>query len=153
MIGASGAMPVSHMSKLIRQNIRVVKQLYPFVTSLQLGSLREISQDLHLSLIRGELTMLGGKWYVTHSGLLRIAKRRRCLGITTELQADVSDPIQQRWVFRAIVLKSVSESFVGYGDASPSNVSDMAHGSELRIAETRAASRALRMAYAISTCS
>jgi hypothetical protein len=146
-------MPISHISKLIRQNIRVVKQLYPFVTSLQLEDLREITLELHLSLTRGELTMLGGKWYVTNSGLLRIAKRRRCLGITTELEAAVSDPIQQRWVFRATVLKSVSESFVGFGDANPSNISDTVHGAALRIAETRAVNRALRRAYSIGVCS
>jgi hypothetical protein len=146
-------MPISHISKLIRQNIRVVKQLYPSVTSLQLEDLREITLELHLSLTRGELTMLGGKWYVTNSGLLRIAKRRRCLGITTELEAAVSDPIQQRWVFRATVLKSVSESFVGFGDANPSNISDTVHGAALRIAETRAVNRALRRAYSIGVCS
>jgi hypothetical protein len=146
-------MPISHISKLIRQNIRVVKQLYPSVTSLQLEDLREITLELHLSLTRGQLTMLGGKWYVTNSGLLRIAKRRRCLGITTELEAAVSDPIQQRWVFRATVLKSVSESFVGFGDANPSNISDTVHGAALRIAETRAVNRALRRAYSIGVCS
>jgi hypothetical protein len=145
--------PISHMSKLIRQNIRVVKQLYPSVTSLQLQGLREITLELHLSLTRGELTMLGGKWYVTNSGLLRIAERRRCLGITTELEPTVSDPIQQRWVFRATVLKSASESFVAFGDANPSNISDTVHGAALRIAETRAVNRALRRAYGIGVCS
>ena len=108
---------------------------------------------LHLSLSSGDVTMLQGKWYVTHSGLLRIAKRRRCLGITTELELGVSDPIQGRWIFRATVLKSGSESFVGYGDANPSNVSDLVLGAEMRVAETRAVNRALRKAYGIGICS
>src|SRR5580700_6077169 len=112
-------MATGRMSKLIRQNTRAVKNLYPAVTRLQLAVLCEISRDLHLSLASGDVTMLQGKWYVTHSGLLRIAKRRRCLGITTELELGVSDPVQGRWIFRATVLKSGSESFVGYGDANP----------------------------------
>jgi hypothetical protein len=140
-------------SKLIRQNVRLVKKLYPVVTSLQLAVLCEISRDLHLSLTNGDLTMLQGKWYVTHSGLLRVAKRRRCLGITTELELSVSDPVQGRWIFRATVLKSGSESFVGYGDANPSNVSDLVRGAEMRVAETRAVNRALRKAYGIGICS
>jgi hypothetical protein len=140
-------------SKLIRQNVRVVKNLYPFVTSLQLSVLREITRDLHLSLIIGELSLLQGKWYVTHSGLLRIAKRRRCLGITTELELGVSDPVQGRWIFRATVLKSASETFVGYGDADPSNVSSLVRGAVMRVAETRGIDRALRMAYGIGICS
>ena len=146
-------MATGRMSKLIRQNLRAVKKLYPAVTGLQLGVLGEISRDLHLSLVSGDVTMLQGKWYVTHSGLLHIANRRRCLGITTELELAVSDPVQGRWIFRATVLKSGSESFVGYGDADPSNVSPLVRGAEMRVAETRAVNRALRKAYGIGLCS
>lgn len=146
-------MPSAHISKLIRQNIHAVKQLYPFATSLQIALLRDLTADLHLSFIRGDLALMGGKWYVTHSGLLHIARRRRCLGITTDLEATVSVPSQQFWVFRATVLTSSSETFVGYGDANPSNVSDLMRGAELRIAETRAVNRALRKAYGIGICS
>jgi hypothetical protein len=58
-----------------------------------------------------------------------------------------------RWVFRATVHKSRSSSFVGYGDADPSNVSPLVHGAEMRVAETRAVNRALRKAYGIGICS
>jgi hypothetical protein len=58
-----------------------------------------------------------------------------------------------RWVFRATVHKSKSTSFVGYGDADPSNVSPLVHGAEMRVAETRAVNRALRKAYGIGICS
>lgn len=58
------------------------------------------------------------------------------------------------WVFRAIVFKGPScKGFVGYGDADPSNVSSRMHGSELRMAETRATCRALRKAYAVGCTS
>jgi hypothetical protein len=97
--------------------------------------------------------MLDGRWYVTHSGLLRVAQNRKCSGIKTELVENVSNPSEGRWVFKATVLKSKSQSFVGYGDADPSNVSFLVHGAEMRVAETRAVNRALRKAYGIGICS
>jgi hypothetical protein len=116
--------------------------------------LGELTRALRLSLLRGEVLYIEGKWYVTHGGLLRIALRRRCLGIRTTLQERQSDPIAGRWVFKAIVYKSPSsKGFVGYGDADPSNVSSLVQGAELRIAETRAVNRALRKAYGIGLCS
>jgi len=91
---------------------------------------------------------------VTHSGLLQLASRKGCHGITTILQERLSDVGAGRWVFKATVYKSPgSKGFVGYGDADPSNVSLMVHGAELRIAETRAVNRALRKAYGIGLCS
>jgi hypothetical protein len=44
-------------------------------------------------------------------------------------------------------------SWGGYGDAYPSNVSALVHGAEMRVAETRAVNRALRKAYGIGICS
>jgi len=97
--------------------------------------------------------MLDAGWYVTHSGLLRVAQRRRCLSITTELAEGVSNPKEGRWVFKATVAKSETQHFVGYGDADPSNVSPLVRGAEMRVAETRAVNRALRKAYGIGICS
>jgi len=66
---------------------------------------------------------------VTHSGLLHLASRKGCRGITTILQERLSDVGAGRWVFKATVYKSASsKGFVGYGDADPSNVSVMVHG-------------------------
>ena len=90
---------------------------------------------------------------MTHSGLLGIAQRRHCWGITAELADAVSDPAHGRWVFRATVRKSEGKNFVAYGDADVSNVSRSVHGAELRVAETRAVNRALRKAYGIGICS
>jgi len=69
------------------------------------------------------------------------------------LEESVSNPSEGRWVFKATVCTSGSESFVGYGDADPSNVSPLVQGAELRVAETRAVNRALRKAYGIGICS
>jgi hypothetical protein len=140
--------------KLVRQNLRLVKRLYPGLRHQDFEALRSLTQALHLSVLKGEFLQIDGKWYVTHAGLLQIASRRRCLGIRTTLQEKVSDSNASRWVFKATVYKSPrSRGFVGYGDADPSNVSSLVHGAELRIAETRAVDRALRKAYGIGLCS
>jgi hypothetical protein len=139
--------------RLVRQNLRVAKELYPELSRLQLSLLHDLTVMLRLSVGRSELLLLGGKWYVSHSGLLRIAHRRRCFGIDTAVDRHMSEASAGRWVFKATVRKSQSRTFVGYVDADPSNVSPLVHGSEMRVAETRAVNRALRKAYGIGICS
>jgi hypothetical protein len=139
--------------KLLRQNLRDAKRQYPDLPKQQLSVLRDITAALHLSILRGELLNFDRKWYVSHSGLLRIAHRRRCVGIDTEIELHTTEASVGRWVFKATVHKSKSTSFVGYGDADPSNVSPLVHGAEMRVAETRAVNRALRKAYGIGICS
>src|SRR5271170_7224857 len=139
---------------LVRQNLRLVKQVYPGLARAQLTALRELTKNLRLSLAGGEILCLDGRWYITHAGLLRIAARRRCLGIRTELQERQCDPVANRWVFKATVYTSSrSKGFVGYADADPSNTSSLVRGAEMRVAETRAVNRALRKAYGIGLCS
>jgi len=139
---------------LVRHNLQLVKLLYPGLRKQDLTALRSLTQTLRLSLSKGEILFIDGKWYVTNAGLLQIAFKRRCLGIHTLLQERLSDPSFSRWVFKATVYKSrESHGFVGYGDADPTNVSSLVHGAEMRVAETRAVNRALRKAYGIGLCS
>lgn len=138
---------------LQRQNMLAAKKLYQELTKTQLDSLRDVTSTLYLSVRNGELLLVNGKWYVSHSGLLRIAQRRRCCGIETQLEEHLSDASSGRWVFKSVVHTSPSNIFVGYGDADPSNVSFVVRGSEMRVAETRAVNRALRKAYGIGICS
>src|SRR5712692_1242098 len=93
-------------ANLLRQNLRLVKQLYPGLPRQDLTALTQLTRTLGLGISRGELLCIEGKWYVTHAGLLRIALRRRCLGIHTVLQERLSDPSIGRWVFRATVYKT-----------------------------------------------
>ena len=137
-----------------RSNAKLARQLWGEPSRIALTSLRELTARYSLSIASGDLQLLEGRWYVTHSGLLQLASRRGCYGIQTTLQEKVSDGMAGRWVFKAIVYKSGrSRGFVGFGDADPSNVSSMVRGAELRIAETRAVNRALRKAYGIGLCS
>jgi hypothetical protein len=134
--------------------LKLAKQKWGEIAGARLTALRHLLQRYKLSVALGEVIDLDNHWYVTHSGLIRLATRRRCDGIKTTLQQRLSDPAGSRWVFRATVYKSPgSRGFVGYGDADPSNVSTLVHGAEMRIAETRAVNRALRKAYGIGVCS
>src|SRR5258708_36823965 len=128
--------------------LKLAKQIWGDIAGARLTELRHLLQRYKLSVALGEVIDLDNHWYVTHSGLIRLATRRRCDGIRTTLQQRLSDPAGSRWVFRATVYKSPgSKGFVGYGDADPSNVSTLVHGAEMRIAETRAVNRALGRAY------
>jgi hypothetical protein len=46
-----------------------------------LEHLKSLSTDFHFSVASGDLLLLNACWYVTHTGLLRLANRRRCRGI------------------------------------------------------------------------
>jgi hypothetical protein len=107
-----------------------------------------------LSVAAGDLTLLDGKWNVTHAGLMRLAHRRRCIGIKVRPVPDFCERTSNHWVFEATVYKvGATRGFVAYGDADPSNVSSLVRGAEMRVAETRAVNRALRKAYGVGLCS
>ncbi len=140
---------------LVASNRKLAKQIWGDVLDpLQVRSLSEMSRFFGFSLAMRDILFLEGGWYVTHAGLIRLAKRRHCAGIDVEPFREFCDPIAARWAFKATVYKSrSSRGFVGHGDANPSNVSSLVRGSEMRIAETRAVNRALRKAYGIGLCS
>ena len=116
--------------------------------------LSALTHNFSLSLRSGDLILLSGSWYVTHVGLIRLAKRSHCSGIDVQPVSELSNHSTGRYTFRATVYKSNrSRGFVGYGDADPSNVSALVRGAEIRVAETRAVNRALRKAYGIGICS
>src|SRR6476620_3502374 len=105
------------VSTLLRQNVRVVRKTFPNIDDRQLNSLRHLTAEHRVSVDAGDLLLIDGKWYVTHSGLIRIAARQRCTGIVTSLVKTASDPSLSRWVFRAVVSRSENKRFVGFGDA------------------------------------
>ena len=140
---------------LVSANRRLAQRLWrESLDSLLLLQLKHLSEDYQLSLSRGELKLLNQHWYVTHVGLLRVARRARCVGISVQVVSRLSNPSTSRFSFKATVYTSkVCRGFTGYGDADPSNVSPLVRGAEMRVAETRAVNRALRKAYGIGICS
>ena len=136
-------------------NCRLARKMWGTgLSRWHIQSLRELTRSFQFSVLAGDLLLLDGQWYVTHTGLIRLARRNRCAGIHVRPVPDFSDSAAQRWAFEATVYKSKAcRGFVGYGDANPSNVSPPVRGAEMRVAETRAVNRALRKAYGIGICS
>jgi hypothetical protein len=137
-----------------RSNSEIAQIGWGNMSQISIDALEDLTKRCSLRIASGELLYLGGTWYITHAGLLRIAHRRHCSGILVRPAHQFCDPAGSRWAFRATVYKSQScKGFVGYGDADPSNVSPLVRGAEMRVAETRAVNRALRKAYGIGICS
>jgi len=96
---------------------------------------------------------LQGKDFITHRGLLAIAHDKGLHSIETEL---ITEPTAEIIVFKATAIMSTGvheKKFTGYGDASKSNVNAMVAPHMLRMAETRAINRALRLATNVGMCS
>src|SRR5208337_3068238 len=140
--------------QLMRLNASRVKKLYPNINRARVQALKELTKQFSFCLPTGDVILLDNGWFVTHTGLIRLARRKRCCGIHVEAVDSLCDSAANRFVLKATVFPSKSSSgFVGHGDADPSNVSPLVRGAEMRVAETRAVNRALRKAYGIGICS
>jgi hypothetical protein len=138
--------------RLWRENVRFARQEWGKNLSTQF--LKNLTRDFELSVRSGDLQIVNSMWYVTHTGLLAMARRKRCSGIHVEAVDSLCDSAANRFVLKATVFPfKGSSGFVGFGDADPSNVSPLVRGSEMRVAETRAVCRALRKAYGVGVCS
>ena len=149
----SDAKPVPNIRRLLRENVGLARKTGQF-SSRAIDLLASITREFQFSVKAGELQIINGNWYVTHTGLIGLARRKRCSGIHVEAVDSLCNSVANRFVLKATVFPSKGSSgFVGYGDADPSNVSSLVRGAEMRIAETRALNRALRKAYGIGICS
>jgi hypothetical protein len=138
----------------LKENLKIAKGIWGYLPKSARRELEELTRRYCLSVVLGDVQRIQGRWYVTSSGLLRLAVRRGCKGITVSRLPSLCDPAAGRWVFKSTVYTSAqSRGFVGHGDANPSNVSPLVRGAEMRVAETRAVNRALRKAYGIGLCS
>ena len=150
----TGSKLSDNSANVTRENLRMARAIWPGLHPLALNRLKNYSQTFKFSIAAGDLTVVEHGWYVTHAGLMRLARLNRCAGIHVQPVPEFSDAAVSRWAFKATVYKSrTCKGFVGYGDADPSNTSDLVRGAEMRVAETRAVNRALRKAYGIGICS
>jgi hypothetical protein len=136
------------------RNLRLARTMFGVGKQQILLQPLEHLSAMNFDIGAGDLALLNNHWYVTHTGLLRMAKRKRCSGIEVEAAVNLCDSAAGRYVFKATVYSSINcRGFVGFGDADSSNVSPLVRGAEMRVAETRAVNRALRKAYGIGICS
>lgn len=106
-----------------------------------IGETKEANlSDKHVINIRG-------KEFVTHEGLLDVAHKKGLKSIQTEM-VDYENK-----VFKATVVMKDDSTFSAYGDASKDNVNENIRLHILRMAETRAINRALRLATNVGMCS
>src|SRR5207245_9714506 len=104
-----------------RPEIRVARDLWGALPRASLDGLSTLIDTYEVSVRSGDVIYLDGHWYVTHTGLLGIARRNRCSGIRVEAVSAFCEPSAQRWAFEATVYKSrTCRGFTGFGDADPS---------------------------------
>jgi hypothetical protein len=129
--------------RVFRSNVKLARTTWEVLSRTAFHSLKELTVRHGFSIAGGDLRQLDGRWYVTHTGLLGIARRNHCSGVRVQLVREFCDSTSGRWVFKVTVYKSLrSRGFVGYGDADPSNVSSLVHGAEMRVAPKPAPSTA-----------
>jgi len=140
--------------KRLQRELAQAEKVWGPLADCAIASFASLVSTYNLSVVAGDLLYLNNHWYVTHTGLLSLAYRRRCAGIRVLPVRAFCNPGMGRWAFKATVLRSrTCKGFVAFGDADPSNVSPLVRGAEMRVAETRAVNRALRKAYGIGVCS
>ena len=141
---------MSNRRKDLQQELAQAEKVWGPLADSAIASFTSLVSAHGLSVLAGHVLYLNNRWYVTHTGLLSLANRRRCAGIRVSPVRAFCNPAAGRWAFKATVFRSKNcRGFVGYGDADPSNVSSLVRGAEMRVAETRAVNRALRKAYGI----
>ena len=140
---------------LLTDNLSTAQQIWGAnLNGLHLEQLAILGSKYFFSIRDGDLTLIDNRWYVTHTGLLRLATRKRCSGIHVRPVMEFCNVADCRWAFEATVYKSrTCKGFAGFGDADLNNTSSVVRGAEMRVAETRAVNRALRKAYGIGICS
>jgi len=135
---------------LTERNICYAQARYQKLSASDLATLRALTKEFDLDAEKGEIVRIESTWYVSHAGLLSIAAHRGCHGIHVVPVLELCHPELAEWCFKATVYPSeTSRGFDGFGDATPENVGEHLRNAEMRIAETRAVSRALRKAYAV----
>jgi len=68
----------------VRTSLRTARKIWTNLSREALTRLREIATQHGLSVGAGDLIYLNNGWYVTHTGLIGLARRKRCSGIHVE---------------------------------------------------------------------
>jgi hypothetical protein len=109
---------------LLRSNVKLARVRWKCdLNQFAFQLLKALTNRYDFSIAEGDRIWIENKWYVTHTGLVRLACRNRCAGIHSRPVTDFCDPQTQRRAFEATVYKTKTFGFVGYGDADPFNVS------------------------------
>jgi hypothetical protein len=86
-----------HRTKFV---ILLARAVWGKVSTLSLRALRDLLETHRFSVAAGDLIFLESRWYVTHTGLLGLARRNRCHGIDVRPIPAFCSPELSRWAFR-----------------------------------------------------
>jgi len=110
--------------QLLAWNLDSARRQWINLTPFQFEQLKVLTDKYSFSVFSGDLILIDNRWYVTHTGLLRLAARERCCGINVRPVIEFCDAANCRWAFEATVYKSrTCKGFTGFGDADISNTS------------------------------
>ena len=116
-------MPSKNLAKnnlqLIRHNTSLVKKLYPNINRARIQALKELTKQFSFSFASGDVIQLENGWFVTHTGLVRLARRKRCRGIHVEAVDSLCDCAANRFVLKATVYPSKQIPPVSSATATP----------------------------------
>src|SRR5271154_6303883 len=73
-------------------NCRLARRVWGELSRTAIQTLRRLTEVYGVSVAEGDLSLIDGKWYVTHAGLLRLAARRRCAAISVRPVPEFCDP-------------------------------------------------------------
>src|SRR5579863_7966912 len=86
---------------VFESNRKLAQRLWGSLSAMGQSALRELTERHKLSVLSGDLRLIDGRWYVTHTGLLQLAARKHCIGIRVSPAKGFCDRAQSRWVFKA----------------------------------------------------
>lgn len=98
----------------------------------------------------GHVIVMGDRPYVTKEGLIYYAQKSKQLA---GIEVEIIERRQNFCLVKARVLTKDGGKYEAYGDADVNNTNRMVTPHLIRMAETRAVNRALRIAFPIGLCS
>src|ERR1700733_3301973 len=83
--------------KLWRRNSKLASSTWGKISQDGLRQLKLLTTQHSLSVNAGDLQLLNGRWYVTHAGMLGIARKKRCSAISTTIVEALCNVSAHRW--------------------------------------------------------
>src|SRR5882762_5662052 len=77
---------------LFKENSRLSRERFSQpLAPMAVQRLEALTKEFCFSVKCGDLQVINGNWYVTHTGLLRLSRRRKCRGIHVEAVDSMCD--------------------------------------------------------------
>jgi len=81
----------------VSRQLQFARKLWGGLSPVAVNCLKELLEGSSLSVAAGDVLYLDGRWYVTHTGLLRLSARNGCSGIRVQPVREFCDAQASRW--------------------------------------------------------